>query len=401
MSLKKDLRNRHSVRGDAMRRRWLALLTACGMMLAGAAGSREALPSTMHHYALLERALGQYRDLAGRPALTRLPALPRHAVRAGELYEGVPALRVLLQAVGDLPESATATAAPDVMDTAIVAALRRFQERHGLAQDGVLGPATWQALTTPMTRRVRQIELTLTRWRSLPANPHRRAIFINIPRFRLYAMDSMNDREAGMLQMDVVVGRNVKSLRTPLFTADLTHLIFRPYWEVPRSITLKELVPAVRRDPTYLQRNDFELVDGAGHALPYSPERLDALEAGALRVRQRPGERNALGAVKFMLPNGNNVYLHDTPNRELFVQPARAFSHGCVRVSEPASLAQWLLRDEATWTPERMADAMRGTQPLQVSLSEPVRVYIVYGTAIAREDGTVLFLQDLYGLDKD
>lgn len=351
----------------------------------------------MHHFALLEQARSRYQQLALQPALTQLPALPRTAPRAGDTYAGAQKLRALLRAVGDLP--ADAGGDDEVLDDATIAALRRFQERHGLAQDGVLGPATWRALTMPLSTRLRQIELTLARWRSLPPNPHARAIFINIPRFRLYAMRAGDDREASLLQMDVVVGRVVEKLRTPVFTADLTHLIFRPYWEVPRSITLAEVIPAARRDANYFARSDFELVDARGAVVPWSPAQLEPLAAGTLRVRQRPGPHNALGGVKFMLPNANNVYLHDTPERSLFTRTTRAFSHGCIRVSAPAALAGWLLQDDPQWNEARIAEAMQGTQPLQVDLAEPVRVYIVYGTAIAREDGSVLFLPDLYGLD--
>jgi murein L,D-transpeptidase YcbB/YkuD len=369
-------------------------------MLTGRAvdAANAVLPSTMHHYALLQRAAAQYQELARHPELTRLPPLPSRTVRPGQMYEGMPGLRALLVALGDLQPSAIAL--PAVLDEATAAALQRFQERHGLQQDGVLGPATWRALTTPLAARLRQIELTLARWRSLPANPHRRAIFINIPRFRLYAMSGVDDHEADLLQMDVVVGRTIEELRTPVFTADLTHLIFRPYWDVPRSITLAEIIPAARRDPAYLARNNFELLDRTGNIVPVAPDRLGDLQHGNLRVRQRPGERNALGAVKFVLPNPNGVYLHDTPERGLFARPVRAFSHGCIRVSDPAALAGWLLGEDATWNAERVAAAMQGNATLQVSLAEPVRVYIVYGTAIAREDGSVLFLDDLYRLDR-
>jgi L,D-transpeptidase YcbB len=366
-------------------------------------------PDTMHHYLLLENAQQQYQQLARQPGLTALPPLPSRTLRSGEAYQGMAALRTLLAATGDLQPPATLpdpveafTATPSVpatLDEETIGALKHFQERHGLEQDGMIGPATWRALVTPMSARLRQIELTLARWRSQPANPHQRALFINIPRFRLYAISDGSDAEAQMLQMDVVVGRTLEKLRTPVFTADLTHLVFAPYWDVPRSITLDEVIPAVRRDPAYLARHHFELVDGAGAVVPASLQGIGALERGTLRVRQRPGDDNALGAVKFMLPNANNVYLHDTPARALFARPVRAFSHGCIRVADPAALARWLLADAVTWDASQIDAAMLRTEPLQVDLAAPVRVYIVYGTAIAREDGSVLFLDDLYGLD--
>jgi murein L,D-transpeptidase YcbB/YkuD len=362
----------------------------------------------MRHYQLLEGARARYTVLAAQPDLTRLPPLPARSLAAGDEYAGAVALRTLLIAVGDLPttpatiEPPTATGTPaNLLDAPLVAALMRFQERHGLQQDGVLGPATWRALTTPLAARLQQIESTLERWRSLPPNPHPRAIFINIPRFRLYAMDALEDSEEALLQMDVIVGRVIERMRTPTFTADLTHVIFRPYWDVPRSITLAELLPAARRDPGYFQRRHYELVDRAGNVVAYAPAQLDRLASGALRVRQLPGDDNALGSVKFMLPNPHDVYLHDTPEHALFARNMRAFSHGCIRVADPARLAAWLLGHDPAWTAEQIAAAMQGTTPLQVDLPEPVRVYIVYGTAVAREDGSVLFLRDLYAMDRD
>jgi murein L,D-transpeptidase YcbB/YkuD len=352
-------------------------------------------PQAMPHYRLLERELPRYRSLALLPGLTELPPLPRRSLKPGERWEGVPALRRLLVTLGDMGTAGSG----DELDDGLVQALQRFQSRHGLDADGVLGPATWRALTTPMSRRVRQIERTLERWRELPPNPHRRAIFINIPRFRLYAMTDFGAGEQEMLTIDVVVGKAVKNLRTPVFTADMTHVIFRPYWDVPASIARNEIVPAARRNASYLARNNYELLDRSGRIVAASDEALDRLARGELRVRQRPGPDNALGAVKFMLPNNHNVYLHDTPARTLFARSRRDFSHGCIRVSDPAALAAFVLQDFPEWTPERIQAAMDGDAPLRVDLKEPIRVYIAYGTAIAREDGTMLFLDDIYGLE--
>lgn len=385
------------------------LALACALPLHGGQ-AQSTVQVAPGHYRLLEQALQHYRELAARPGLTRLPPLPRRSVKPGETYAGVPALRALLGALGDLPTAPPSdlpvpgdSVAPqdDVLDASLDAALEHFQERHGLTRDGVLGPATFRQLTTPLSARVRQIEWTLARWRELPPNPHSRAIIINIPRFRLYALDAMDDPEAKWLQIDVVVGKAVEDLHTPTFSSDLTYVIFHPYWDVPPSIAAKEIVPAARADAGYFARNHYELVDGAGNVLPYSPDRLDALAGGGLRVRQKPGPDNALGAVKFMLPNSNSVYLHDTPARALFARTRRAASHGCIRVADAAALAAWVLKDEPGWTRERIEAAMQGTKPLRVNLNEPVRVYIVYGTAIAREDGSMLFLDDLYGLEKD
>lgn len=428
--------------GRISRRGWLALFALIPAAIALAAASLPASaaapavqvarnqdgggmsPREMPHYLLLEQALEKYRDLAARPELTGLPPLPRKSIKPGESWASMPMVRRLLMELGDLPASAATVVPPpmtsvttpgavppasaatpavkpeEVLDDNLVLALRHFQERHGLDTDGVLGPATWRALTTPMSTRVRQIEQTLESWRALPANPHPRAIFINIPRFRLYAVSGFEVTESQMLTIDVVVGRAVRNMRTPVFTADMTHVIFRPYWDVPRSIARNEILPAARRDLNYLARNQYELLDGAGRIVPASEAALDQLAAGSVRVRQRPGPGNALGAVKFMLPNSHNVYLHDTPSRTLFARSRRDFSHGCIRVADPAGLAEWVLQDDPAWDRERIEAAMAGTRPLRVDLAEPIRVYIVYGTAIAREDGSMLFLEDLYGLEK-
>lgn len=381
-------------------RHTIVTLWAAACLLPAVVAAQAASPQTLHHFLLLEQALPRYQMLASQPGLTQLPALPGHSVKPRESYAGSAALRRLLIAVGDLP-AADATAPDNTLDENLVAGIRRFQERHGLATDGVLGQQTWRVMTTPLTQRVHQIERTLQRWRELPPNPYRRAIFVNIPRFRLYAINSMQDSEANMLQIDVVVGKVIKDLRTPTFVADLTHVIFRPYWDVPRKIAMKELLPAARANPAYLADHHYELVSPNGTVVPESAANLAALAAGTLRIRQRPGDDNALGAVKFMMPNAHDVYLHDTPARSLFAQVTRAYSHGCVRVGKPAVLAEFVLQDDPAWTPERIAQAMRGTESMRVNLREPIRVYFVYGTALAREDGSVLFLDDLYGLEKD
>jgi L,D-transpeptidase YcbB len=388
--------------------RCIALLALSSALPLHAAQADSTVPVAPSHYRLLEQALQHYRELAQRPGLTQLPALPQRSVKPGDAYAGAPALRALLTALGDLPEAASpdlpAPAGADtpqhVLDATLVTALTHFQERHGLTQDGVLGPATFRQLTTPLATRVRQIEWTLKRWQELPPNPHARAIIINIPRFRLYALDGMDDPESSWLQIDVVVGKAVQDLHTPTFSSDLTYLVFRPYWDVPPGIAAREIVPAARADDGYFARNHYELVDAAGNVPPYSADQLDALAGGRLRVRQKPGADNALGAVKFMLPNANSVYLHDTPARALFARSRRAESHGCIRVADAAALAAWVLKNEPGWTRERIAAAMQGAEPLRVNLTEPIRVYIAYGTAIAREDGSMLFLDDLYGLEQ-
>ena len=251
---------------------------------------------------------------------------------------------------------------------------------------------------------VRKIELTLERWRWLPAfrSP---PVIVNIPEFRLFAFRTTADRAADILQMDVIVGRTFPRTRTPVFVADMTSVIFRPYWDVPRSIMLREELPKIRANPAYVAAQHLEIVTGASDStarpLPVTAESVRLLAGGAARLRQQPGADNALGLIKFDLPNRYDVYLHSTPARQLFLRQRRTFSHGCIRVSDPVALAAYVLRaTPGDWTPARIEAAMTGTQTRRVRLAHPIRVIILYGTVLAKEDGEVLFFHDVYGQDR-
>ncbi|TXH63391.1 MAG: murein L,D-transpeptidase [Burkholderiaceae bacterium] len=319
------------------------------------ASAVERLTPPLAQYRQLREMLARYRRLASGPA-------------PGTLKEQ-------LVAFGDLAAEA------DVNDEAV----KRFQARHGLEADGVIGRATTAALAVPPARRVRQIELAMERLRWLPQRSGRPLIAINIPMFRLWAWDADAAEASPALAMNVIVGRAVRT-QTPVFADEMTHLIFRPYWNVPRSILQNEVLPAMERDPGYLARHDMEMVPGA--------------DGGAPRVRQRPGAKNSLGLVKFIFPNDADVYLHGTPARELFARSRRDFSHGCVRVADPPALALWLLKDQPAWTREAIEAAMNGTRTQQVNLSAPVPVLLYYLTAlVSPDDGLLHFPDDLYGHD--
>jgi murein L,D-transpeptidase YcbB/YkuD len=285
----------------------------------------------------------------------------------------------------------------------LVDALKHFQSRHGEKADGVLGAATFAELTRPLDARVQQIVLTMERFRWLPAKLASAPIIVNIPEFRLFAFESTSDTEAQIHQMDVIVGKAFEATETPVFTADMTYLIFRPYWEVPYSIALKEIVPGARAHPTYLDKHQMEIVRGSGEAatvMANTKENVALVAKGVLRVRQKPGPNNSLGLVKFMFPNPYNVYLHSTPAQALFKESRRDFSHGCIRVSDPVGLAEYVLRDSPEWTREKILAAMNGTETLTVTLKNRIRVFVVYGTALATEDGNILFFDDIYGHDQ-
>jgi murein L,D-transpeptidase YcbB/YkuD len=363
----------------------------------------DAFEPPFRHYALLKSALARYRMLAWQPELTQLPALPHSSVRPGEHYAGAPALRRLLAAFGDLPDTSVGLdVASPVLDPFLIAALARFQSRHGLDADGILGQRTLRALTTPTEARVRQIELSLERLRWLPPKLESPPIIVNIPQFRLFAFRTTRDDAKDILQMDVIVGSAFKGRQTPVFAADLRYVVLHPYWDVPRSILERELLPSIKANPAWLTDNGYEMVLGqSDEAIPQPADasHVRMLAEGKLRLRQKPGPMNALGQVKFILPNRHNVYLHDTPARNLFAKSRRAFSHGCIRVSDPVALLEHVLRDDPEWTSDRLAESLRGRTTLRVPLSRPIRVFIVYGTALATEAGETLFFDDIYGFD--
>jgi murein L,D-transpeptidase YcbB/YkuD len=240
--------------------------------------------------------------------------------------------------------------------------------------------------------RVSQIELNLERWRWLPEELGERYIIVNIPTFQLEAME----QGKVSLAMRVVAG-NADETPTPIFSDEMTEVVFSPYWNVPTSILRKETIPAVLQDPSYLYRNNLEVVR-AGQVV--SPDSVDWSDPDLrIQVRQRPGAKNSLGLVKFLFPNKFDVYLHDTPADSLFARAERDFSHGCVRVEKPVELAQWVLRDQPEWTPERIAAAMHAGQERHVALKRRIPVYLVYATAWVDEKGQLNFTDDLYGHD--
>jgi L,D-transpeptidase YcbB len=351
------------------------------------------------HYRLTRQSLVSYRQLAAAATPAGLPPIPKQAVKPGDAYGGAQALRRLLISLGDLPAQAGADPTP-VLDANLARALKAFQFRHGLRQDGALGKSTYAALSVPLTQRVRQIELTLERWRWVPPlQPP--AIIVNIPEFRLFLFRERIDRESGMLRMNVIVGRDYPKLHTPVFMAEMNAVVLRPYWDVPPSITRRELLPHLARDPRYLDAQHMELIGSDDTPLPPTAENLQALATGRLRLRQRPGPDNALGLIKFLFPNSYDVYLHSTPAQRLFDEPRRDFSHGCIRVGDPVALAAEVMRGTAgDWTEARIQAAMNGTATLRVPLAHPVQVLILYGTAVATEDGTLHFFDDLYGDDR-
>jgi L,D-transpeptidase YcbB len=353
-------------------------------------------------YSRLKTALAQYRPLAAL-SFSPLPALPAgvRKLERGASYSGAAALRERLILLGDL--SAAAPAIPDNRyEQSLVDGVRLFQERHGLEPDGLPGKQTLGELNVPLAARVRQIELSMERLRWLPYFPDGPLIAVNIPSFKLWAFDAGPSSPEPALVMRVIVGQSMRT-QTPAFVGEMRYIEFNPYWNVPGSIARKEIIPRLLRDPGYLDRNDMEFVGpGRNGAVSTTVDdaALAALRAGRLRVRQRPGATNALGTIKFGLPNSEDIYLHATPAKQLFARSRRDFSHGCIRLEDPGVLAQFVLRDQPEWSAVRIEAEMAPGTTRTVRLSAPIPVVIFYTTAIADHDGRTLFAADVYRLDE-
>jgi len=367
--------------------------------------TEHTLASTLHDliptdsaYTKLRQVLAQYRQIAADGGWPTMPLGP--ALKLGVHSEPVAMLRTRLQATGDLmPSVATEEADPTHFDATLEQAVNRFQERHGLAVDGTVGPITLEVLNVPAEARVRQVILNMERLRHRASTFGDRHIVVNIPNYQLDVIE----KGQSVLNMRVVVG--MPTWQTPTFEATMTHLVVNPYWVVPKSIAQREIIPNIMQNYTYLRNQNMEILRGHGQDTQIiNPASINwaAVSNGHFpyRFRQRPGSRNALGRIKFMFPNRFHVYMHDTPARALFARTRRAFSHGCVRLERPADLAAYLLQDDPAWTSKRIEQTIKGRRHRYVNLPNPIDVRLIYQTAWVDADGRVQLRPDIYGLDK-
>jgi murein L,D-transpeptidase YcbB/YkuD len=344
-------------------------------------------------YQRLQQALQRYRKIAARGEWPQLPK--GKALKKGARGPAVAKLRERLRLSGDLQDEASR----DVFDTALEAAVRRFQVRHGLQADGIVGRKTRTTLNVPVAKRIQQIILNMERWRWMPRELGRRYILVNMAGFELHAVE----HGESVLHMRVIVGRAYR--RTPAFSESLTYLVFNPYWNVPPSVAVLDILPKLREQADYLQEQKIRVFSNwSAGAAEVDPQEIDWSQADARRfpykLRQDPGPKNALGRVKFMLPNRFNVYLHDTPNRKLFNRIVRTFSAGCIRLERPLDLAHYALMADPRWTPARIRATVRKGKRQVVALPEPIPVYLVYWTAWVDDAGTVHFRRDVYSRDR-
>jgi murein L,D-transpeptidase YcbB/YkuD len=354
-------------------------------------------------YRRTEEALARYIDLAKLQQQQGAEPLPdvKSPISVGQPYTATAELLARLQLEGDADPTDPSQPSPKLYTKTLSQGVKSYQHRHGLTDDGKLTQQTIDSLNVPLTERVTQLQDTLERWRWLPEPYVNPRLMVNLPEFVLrgYTTDHQLN-----FTMKVVVGKVVGEHQTPVFAHMMKYIIFRPYWNVPVDIARKELVPHIEVNPHYLETKNFETVNAKGQPVPYTAK---LVAQGGVMVREKPGPKNSLGLVKFMFPNQYDVYLHSTPATELFNRTRRDFSHGCVRVQEPAELAAWLLQDQddkdhEPWDLQKVEEAMNsGPDNHQVNLKTPVPIVIFYMTAEVEEDGHIHFFDDIYGYDAD
>ena len=318
-------------------------------------------------YNLLKEYLKKYRALGSNPYAEL--AGNKKSFRPGDSDSVIAVIRGRLFDLGDLSHNSGSSNYDKDLEKGVV----RYQQRMGMNMDGIIGQSFLKRLNTPMGDYIKKIMINMERCRWVPVSLTNNYLIVNIPAFELFAFE--NDSLA--FTMKVVVGKAIH--KTVIFDGDLKYVVFSPYWNVPPDIMKKEVLPGIRKDPNYLAKHDMEW--------------------NGQQVRQRPGPRNSLGLVKFLFPNSYNIYLHDSPQKSLFKEDVRAFSHGCIRLAEPRKMAIYLLRNMPSWTPEKIDAAMKKGKEQYVTLKDPVPVYIAYLTAWVDRDGSINFRDDIYNRD--
>jgi len=364
-------------------------------------------------YKATEQALAGYRALAAQQsaaAQTALPELPSGAkpVGVGGAYSAVPQLWSRLQLEGDAPADAAgddATKSPQSYNDEVAAAVKHYQERHGLQDDGKLGQGTIESLNVPMSVRVQELDDSLERWRWMPDNYIQPRVFANLPEFMLRTYEPDHTLA---FKMKVIDGEAKGNHDTPMFVRLMRYVVFRPYWNLPPSIIKKDIVPHLEKSGLgYLTANDYQVYKNDGTVVKSFT--VHDIEHLRYNVRQMPGPKNSLGLVKFLFPNAYDVYMHSTPELYLFGLWKRDRSHGCVRLQHADQMALWVLHGDQSdpdaengWDADKVDIAMTGDlNNRTVNLKTPLPVVIGYFTAMPDEDGTTHFFKDLYGYDKD
>ena len=345
-------------------------------------------------YQALGDALARYRRLA--KSFSGSPIPPGSKLRKGNRDQRVRQIRERLDALGDLESDRMSE--PDLFGEELEAAILRFQKRHGMKADGVVGKRTLAALNVPLEERIRQIELNMERWRWIPHDLGERYLLVNIADYKLTIVENHQK----VMDMKVVVGRNYR--HTPVFSDVMQYLVINPYWNVPTSIAVKDLLPRIKKDETYLRKMNFKVfASWDENAAELDAASIDWSEITpdnfGFRLRQEAGSANALGRIKFIFPNRFAVYLHDTPSKNMFKQTRRGFSSGCIRLEKPIDLAAYLLQGQAGWTNASISAAIDSRDRKVLPLKAKVGIHLLYWTAWVDKSGTLHFRDDIYERD--
>ena len=346
-------------------------------------------------YTRLKQFLVHYREKAKNGNAS--PLSLETSLRKGDSGISVRRLYERLNVLGDIEPSTIA--AIDIFDEVIERAVQKFQKRHGLKSDGIVGQRTLAMLNTPIQQRVRQIELNMERWRWFPRDLGRRYILVNVANFTLRVVENHQN----ILRTRVVVGRPFR--RTPVFSSNMTYMVVNPFWNIPTSIAIKDILPKVKQETSYLSQQGIKIFENwRKGALELSPETIDwsLIEPKnfSFKLRQDPGHRNALGRIKFMFPNKFAVYLHDTPKRSLFEETVRDFSSGCIRIERPMDVASYLLTGDPQWTKEKLLKIIEAGERQTIKLKRPITVHLQYWTAWVDDNNVLHFRDDIYDRDK-
>lgn len=341
--------------------------------------------------AAIEQAMGEYQMIVANGGWPQVPPTAK-PLQLGAVDGSVQALRKRLIVTGDLPRDAGISSS---FDSYVDGAVKRFQARHGLPADGVMGEYSMKAINVPAETRFMQLQTNHVRLQAMSGDLGNRFVTVNVPSASVEAVESGRI----VLRNTAVVGRIDRP--THLINSKIYEVILNPYWTAPRSIIQKDIMPLMRKDPTYLEKNNIRLIDGKGGEV--DPKTIDwhADKAPNLMFRQDPGKINAMSSTKINFHNPNNEYMHDTPSQGLFNKLMRFESSGCVRVQNVRDLVVWLLRDEGSWDRQRIEQVISTRQNNPIRLAQEVPVYFVYITAWSARDGVVQFRDDIYQKDGD
>lgn len=341
-----------------------------------------------HAVPALLQAIDRYQGIVQRGGWVKVPSSP--TLRLGMRHRNVAILRQRLIASGDL---SVPTGNPNVFDSYVDGALRRFQQRHGIVPNGVVRARTVAALNVPATARLNQLRTNIARLSEFSPKPDERYVVVNIPGAEIEAVE--NGRV--VTRHTAVVGKIDR--QTPLLTSRIHEINFNPFWTVPKSIIRRDIIPTMQKDPTYLSRYNIRIYDNQGTELDPSLVNWSTNEAVDYMLRQDPGEVNSLGSVKINFHNEHAVYLHDTPTKSLFAQSARFHSSGCVRVQNVRELVTWVLKETPDWPRSKIDAMIRSGERIDVKVKKPPTLHMVYITAWASTNGVVHFRDDIYDRD--